>query len=187
MVALLDLWLPILLSAVFVFVISSVLHMVIPIHKADFKSLPGEEVVLADLRKHKVPPGAYMFPQCGSMKDMGSPEMLAKFERGPVGHLVLRPNGMPAIGPALAQWFVYSIVIGVFVAYAASIGLESGAAFMTVFRLTGSVAILGYALGTISESIWKAQSWSVAAKFIFDGTLYGLATGATFAWLWPGA
>ncbi len=187
MVALLDLWLPILLSAVFVFLISSVIHMAIPIHKGDFKQLPGEEGVLADLRKHRIPPGSYMFPMCGSMKDMASPEMLAKYEQGPVGHLVLRPNGAPAIGPALVQWFLYSLLIGVFVAYAASIGLQPGTAFVTVFRLAGSVAILGYALGTISESIWKAQSWTVTAKFLFDGTLYGLATGATFAWLWPGA
>ena len=40
MVPLVDLWLPILLSAVLVFVASSILHMVIPIHRGDFGKLP---------------------------------------------------------------------------------------------------------------------------------------------------
>lgn len=187
MISTFDLWLPILLSAVFVFLISSVIHMAIPIHKGDFQKLPDEEGVLAALRQRRVTPGAYMFPMAGSMKDMASPEMLARYKEGPVGHMVVRPNGPPAIGPALIQWFLYSLLIGVFVAYAAALGLPRGSDSMTVLRLAGSVAILGYGLGTISESIWKGQSWGVAAKFVFDGTLYGLATGATFAWLWPGA
>ena len=45
-----DLWLPILLSAVFVFVASSVLHMVLPIHKGDYKKPPGEDAVLESMR-----------------------------------------------------------------------------------------------------------------------------------------
>lgn len=182
-----DLWLPILLSAVFVFLVSSVIHMVIPIHKGDFKKLPDEVAVLTALRQQRIPPGSYMFPMCESMKEMSSPEMLEKYKQGPVGHMIVRPTGPPAMGAALLQWFLYSLLIGAFVAYTASIGLDQKATFMTVFRMTSAVAILGYALGTISESIWKAQSWSVAAKFVFDGTLYGLTTGATFAWLWPSA
>ncbi len=43
MISLAELWLPILLSAVVVFIVSSILHMVISIHKGDFKKLPGEE------------------------------------------------------------------------------------------------------------------------------------------------
>ena len=185
MVALIDLWLPILLSAVFVFVVSSVIHMLIPIHKNDHKKLPDEGAVLDALRKHRIPPGSYMFPMCGSMKDMASPEMLAKYEQGPVGQLVVHPTGAPAIGPALLQWFLFSIFIGVFVAYITGRGLARGTNFSDVFQLAGSTAILGYAFGDVCQSIWKAQSWSVTAKFIFDGVLYGLATGATFAWLWP--
>ena len=45
-----DLWLPIVLSAVLVFVVSSILHMVIPIHKGDYKKLPGEDQVLESMR-----------------------------------------------------------------------------------------------------------------------------------------
>ena len=52
MVALADLWLPILVSGVVVFVVSSVIHMLIPIHRGDYAKLPGEDAVRAGyLRK----------------------------------------------------------------------------------------------------------------------------------------
>ncbi|MEM7235064.1 MAG: hypothetical protein AAF517_23000, partial [Planctomycetota bacterium] len=91
------------------------------------------------------------------------------------------------MGSSLLYWFFYSIVIGVFVAYAASIGVAKGAEFMLVFRMTSAVAILGYAFSSVTNSIWKGLRWGITAKFLFDGLLYGLATGATFGWLWPAA
>jgi hypothetical protein len=54
-----------------------------------------------------------------------------------------------------------------------------------VFRLTGAAAVLGFSLSYIPDSIWKGLSWGTTLKFAFDGLLYGLATGAVFAWLWP--
>lgn len=57
MVALTALWLPILLSAVLVFIASSILHMVFPIHRRDFKKVPGEDKLLEVLRESKVTPG----------------------------------------------------------------------------------------------------------------------------------
>ena len=56
---------------------------------------------------------------------------------------------------------------------------------MTVFRLTGTAAFLGYALTNVTNSIWKGVSWGVTAKFLFDGLVYALVTAATFGWLWP--
>ena len=71
MVPLAELWLPILLSAAAVFIVSSILHMVIPIHKGDFEKMPGEDKVLETMRSHDLQPGSYMFPCAESMKDMG--------------------------------------------------------------------------------------------------------------------
>lgn len=187
MVSLADLWLPILLSAVFVFVVSSVIHMVLPVHKADYKKLAGEAEVLAAIRAQGIAPGQYMFPCPASMKDMGTPEMQAKFVQGPVGFVTIRPSGVPSIGKSLGQWFVYSIVIGVFVAYVATLALPPSSESMQVFRFTGAVAVLGYALGYVPDSIWKGLSWSITVKFVLDGVAYGLATATAFAWLWPGA
>ena len=43
----LSLWLPILLSAVFVFLLSAVIHMALPWHKNDFKKMPDEDKIRA--------------------------------------------------------------------------------------------------------------------------------------------
>ncbi len=182
-----DLWLPILVAAVFVFIVSSVIHVVIPVHKNDHKKLPGEDPVLASMRDQKVAPGSYMFPFPASMKDCGSPEMLEKFNRGPVGFVTVLPNGPMGMGKSLVQWFIFSILVGVVTAYVASLTLQAGAEFSPVFRITGTVAFIAYGFGVIPDAIWKGQSWATTMKFVFDGLLYGLSTGAAFGWLWPGA
>lgn len=187
MVPLLDLWLPILVAAVLVFVVSSVIHMALPIHKGDMKKLPGEEAVLAAMRGQNVAPGSYMFPCASSMKDMGSPEMLAKMNQGPVGNMNVLPNGPWAMGKSLTQWFLLSVVISACAAYLAGMVLGPGADGKTVFRLTSTAALLGYAFSHAQDSIWKGVAWGISAKFFFDGLLYALATGAAFAWLWPAA
>ncbi len=142
---------------------------------------------LQAMRAQGVRPGTYCFPCPGSMKDMGSPEMAEKYKQGPVGHLVVMPNGPPAIAKNLIQWFVYTLIVGVFVAYIARLGLDRGADYLMVFRVTGTAAILAYGVAYITDSIWKGQSWGTTAKFIFDGVIYGLVTAGTFGWLWPDA
>ncbi len=185
MIALSELWLPILLSAVFVFVASSILHMVLPIHRSDFKKLPGEAEVLEAMRKQRVGRGSYMFPCPASMKEMCTPEMMEKYKAGPVGHVTVLENGPPNMGKSLVLWFLYSLLISVFVAYIGRLALGTDAGYRMVFRVTGTVAVLAYALAGIPDSIWKGQSWSTTMKFVFDGVVYGLVTGGTFGWLWP--
>ena len=187
MVPLLDLWLPIVLSAVFVFVVSSVVHMALPLHKGDFRKLANEEQVLAALRANGVQSGQYMFPCAGSMKEMGTPEMQAKLAQGPVGNMIVLPPGGHSIGRSLVQWFVLSLVLGACSGYVAGIALGPGADLNLVFRIVSTAALLGYAFSHASDSIWKGLSWGVTARFFVDGLLYALTTGATFAWLWPAA
>jgi hypothetical protein len=187
MVPLPDLWLPILLSAVFVFVASSVIHMVLPYHKKDCLQLPGEEQVMAAMRAQGVKPGQYMFPRASSMKEASSPEMVAKLNRGPVGVLTVMPNGPWNMGKSLTQWFVLSLVISASAAYVAGLGLARGAEPMLAFRVTSAAALLGYAVSSAMDSIWKGVSWGITAKFFLDGLIYALVTGGTFAWLWPAA
>ena len=185
MVSLVDLWLPILLSAVFVFIASSVIHMALQIHKGDFAKLPNEDKVLEAMRAQEVAPGCYMFPCAASMKDMGAPEMVEKMNRGPVGFLTVNPNGPIRMGKNLTQWFAFCLVVGCLSGYIASIGIGSGAASMTVFRATATAALLGYGMTNVTDSIWKGVSWTITTKFLFDGIVYALVTGATFVWLWP--
>lgn len=182
-----ELWLPILLASVFVFIVSSVIHMVLKVHKSDYKKLKNEDLILDTFRSHGIQAGQYVFPCADSMKEMGSPEMEAKRKRGPVGWLNILPPGSFNIGKNLMQWFLNCLLISVLVAYLAWHSLQPGASFMAVFRIAGVAAILAYAVGRIDDSIWRGVPWSTTAKFLFDGIVYGLATAATFAWLWPNA
>jgi hypothetical protein len=180
-----DLWLPILASAAAVFVLSSVVHMVLHWHKGDVGKLTGEDEVLEAMRAHDVKPGSYMFPCPDSMKEMGSPEMIAKYDRGPVGFLTVLPSGGLRMGRSLVQWFLFSVLISFFTAYIGNLAIEPGAGFKMVLRITGATATVGYAASAIQDSIWKGQRWGVTGKFLLDGLLYGVATGLVFAWLWP--
>ncbi|MFO1031899.1 MAG: hypothetical protein U1F60_12525 [Planctomycetota bacterium] len=185
MTSLPTLWLPILLSAVFVFVASSLVHMVLQLHKGDYRKLPNEDALLDALRNTGTAPGQYMFPGADSMKEMGTPEMGAKFARGPIGTLIVRPGGSMNMGQALGTWFGFCLLIGVLVAYLT--GLAKGPGADGVFRFASAAAALGYAFSSVPDSIWKGVRWSTTARFVFDGLLYALVTGATFAWLWPAA
>lgn len=183
-----ELWLPILLSAVLVFVVSSIVHMLLPLHKGDYRKLPGEERVLEAMRAEGVTPGTYMLPRPDSMKEMCSPEMVERFERGPVGQLIVVPSAPPAMGKSLLQWFLFSVLVSIFVAYIAWHALGKGDhAYLDVFRVTGATALLAYGIAVIPDSIWKGTSWRITAKFVFDGLLYGLVTAGAFAGFWPGA
>src|SRR5690348_4343204 len=118
MVSLGALWIPIVLSAVIVFVASSILHMVLPYHRSDYKRIPDEEKVLPALRAASLSRGLYVFPFC-SHKEMRSPEAIEKYKQGPVGFLVIYPPGPPAMPKFLGQWFVFLLIVGFFVAYLA--------------------------------------------------------------------
>ena len=178
------LWLPILLSAVFVFITSSVIHMVLPYHRSDYSQLPEEDKILSVLRTVTLKRGLYVFPYC-THKDMKSAAIVEKYKQGPVGFLNVLPSGPPAMPKFLIQWFLYCLLIGFFVAYLAAHTIAAGANYRAVFRVVGTAAFLPYGVGQISNGIWKGQRWSAAAKEIFDGLVYALLTAGTFGWLWP--
>jgi hypothetical protein len=185
MVPILALWLPILLSAVFVFIVSSAIHMALGYHANDFGKLPNEDAVLEALRKLNIPSGQYLMPRAESMKDMKSPEYQEKRKKGPVGILNLWPSAKTGMGPALIQWFVYSIIVGIFAAYVAGRALPVGASYLSVFRFAGVTAFVAYMLGGWQETIWYNRPVSVSLKNTFDGLIYALVTAGTFGWLWP--
>jgi hypothetical protein len=184
MIELTVLWLPILVAAVLVFVVSSITHMVIPLHKGDYAKLPGEAKIMEALRNESVGRGDYMMPFCTG-KSMGSDEMKKKFEQGPTAFITVMPPGMPAMGKSLIQWFVYTLLVGIFVAYISSRTLSAETHYLQVFRVAGAVAFTAYALPSFVPSIWKGQSWGTSFKFVFDGLLYALVTAGAFGWLWP--
>ncbi|MGE5112356.1 MAG: hypothetical protein ACM3JB_15945 [Acidobacteriaceae bacterium] len=184
MVSLAALWLPILLSAVIVFVASSILHMVLPYHKNDYSRLPDEEKVMAALRGMTLPRGLYIFPYC-THQEMKKPEMVEKYKKGPVGHMTIFPSGRINMGKYLGQWFVYCLIVAFFAAYLASRTLIPGTHYLQVFRVVGTAAFMAFGIGTLANGIWKGQPWGMTIKETVDGLIYGLLTAGTFGWLWP--
>lgn len=186
MVSLLSLWLPILLSAVIVFVVSSVIHMLLPYHKTDFGGVEKEDEVQQALRPFKIPPGEYFLPWCADQKSRETPEFKEKLEKGPVLMMTVMENGPPKMAASLVLWFCYSIVVSFFAAYIAGRALGAGAdQYLSVFRFVGASAFAGYSLALLQNSIWYKRSWSATLKSMFDGLIYASLTAGTFGWLWP--
>ena len=185
MTGLLSLWLPILLSAVAVFVVSSVIHMLTGWHASDYPKLADQDKVMDTLRPLGIPPGDYMIPMPSNRQEMASPEFAEKMKKGPVVVMTVIPPGPVSMGRNLVQWFLYSLVVGLFAAYLASRALPVGAGFMPVLRFAGTTAFVGYALGLWQMSIWYHRSWTTTLKANVDGLIYGLLTGAILGWLWP--
>lgn len=185
MVPLLSLLIPIVVSAVFVFIASSVIHMATPFHKGDLKTLPNEDAAMDALRALNIPPGDYAMPMARSMKDMGSPEFAAKMKRGPVALLTVRPVSDPGMGKNLVMWFIYSLVVSMFAGYVAGAALGPGTDYLKVFQVAGSVAFIGYSMSLPQNSIWWSKNWGATTRSMVDGLVYGLLTGGTFGWLWP--
>ena len=185
MVSVISLWIPILLSAVIVFVASSIIHMVLRYHRTDFGTIPNEDEVMDALRKFDIPPGDYVIPCAGSSKEMGSPEFIEKATKGPVGFMTVMESGPPAMGKSLMLWFIYCIVVGITAAYITGRALGPEAHYLAVFRFAGCTAFVGYALALWQNTIWYKRSWSTTLKSTFDGLVYALLTAGTFGWLWP--
>ena len=184
MISFAHLWLPILLAAVIVFVASSILHMVLPYHKSDYKKLPDEDGTRAALRGQNLKPGCYHFPFC-THKEMKTPEAQSKFREGPVGFVTIFPSGPPNMGKYLGMWFVYCVVVGFFTALAVLHTLPFGATYKQVFHGIGLTAFLAYGVAPVVGSIWKGQPWGTTLKEVVDGLIYALLTAGTFGWLWP--
>lgn len=184
MISAFSLWLPIVLSAVFVFIVSSVIHMVLTYHRNDFKGVPGEDDVMDALSTFNIPQGEYFMPHVSDQKQRETEEFKAKVAKGPVAFLTVIPANYK-MGGKLAMWFVYSLLVGLFTAYIAGLALSAGATYMAVFRLTGAVAFSGYALALMQNSIWYGRGWGNTLKSMGDGFVYASLTAGTFAWLWP--
>lgn len=180
-----SLWLPILLSAVGVFIVSSIIHMFIPYHRNDFKKLPDEDATMDALRNFKIPPGDYAVPYAGSTEALKSDEFIAKTKRGPVAFMTVLPTGPHKMGMSMLLWFLYAVVVGFMAAYVAGRTLAPESHYLMVFRIVGATAFIGYSLALLQNSIWYRRNWCATLKSMFDGLVYALVTAGIFGWLWP--
>jgi hypothetical protein len=179
------LWLPILLSAVIVFVASSIVHMALPWHKNDYRKLPEEDKFMEAVRPLAIPPGDYMVPRAGSMAAMKTPEFMEKWKKGPVAMMTVLPNGEINMGKSLVLWFLFSLIISFFSAYVAGRHLPAGTHYLKIFQMVGATTFMGYAMGLWQNSIWYGRSWATTMRSTIDSLIYAMLTAGTFGWLWP--
>lgn len=182
-VALTSLWLPILLSGVVVFIVSSLIWTVVGYHNSDWSELPDENSVSAALKG--TAPGQYHLPYVADNKGKQSEEWQAKFREGPAAMVTVVPHGSLAMGKQLGTWLVYCLAISLMVAYVTSRAVDPGAEYLHVFRIAATVGVLAYAGAAPMGSIWFGHSWGRTVKDLLDGLIYGLATAGIFGWLWP--
>jgi hypothetical protein len=180
-----ELWIPILVSAVLIFVASSLIHMVFKWHNSEYRKLSNEDAVRSAMRAGSPAPGQYVIPHCADMKAMGTPEMQQKFIEGPIAFVTVRPLGPPKMGGALGLWFVYVLGVCAIAAYVAFKVLPEGATFYGVARVVGSLSFLAYVGGSVQMGIWMGKPWSSVAKDALDGIIYAAIAGSIFGCFWP--
>jgi hypothetical protein len=179
-----SLWLPILLSAIAVFIVSALIWNVLQWHNSDWRRLPDEEAARRALKG--APQGEYVVPHAVNNKARQGSEWQEKFKEGPAVMLSVLPHGSMAMRKTLFQWFIYCLIISVLVAYVGSATLQAGTDYLKVFQVTGTAAILAYSGHAGMGAIWFGYTWGRSVKEIVDGVMYGLVTAGIFGWLWPG-
>lgn len=179
-----ELWMPIVLGGLAVFILSALAWTVMPHHKTEWQRLTNEDAVTDALRAGGISPGLYSFPFAADTKEMNTPEFVAKMNRGPVGFLTVAPSGVFKMGPMMAKSLVYNLVVALFVAYVVSHTVAADAEYLTVYRVAGTVTFMAYAFGTVSDSIWFGKPWKSYGLCVVDALVYGLVTGGIFGWLW---
>jgi len=187
MVDVTSLWLPVLASAVLVFIVSSVIHMVTPWHKGDYARAPNEDGVMQALRPFALRPGDYMLPRPSSMDEMRSAAFVEKANLGPRIVMTVLPGGPMSMGKNLIGWFVYLLVVAAMVALLDAIVVQPGEHHHHVFHVTIIAAFLGYAAALWQMVIWYNRSIGTTLRSTIDGVVYALITAAVFSYLWPAA
>ena len=149
--AIVQLWLPVLLAAVFVFVASSLVHMVFKWHNSDYRALANEDAVRAAIAAGTPPPGLYTLPHCGDMKAMQDPAMQAKYREGPVALLTVMANGMPNMGRILGCWFLLNLLVAAVAAVLALHAVHPADMSMACRAgcVGGAVTFMSYGIGSV--------------------------------------
>lgn len=205
------LWLPIVVSGVAVWIVSAIGWMAIGHHKRDRDAIPGgaagEQDFMDTITRLNIRPGNYGFPDFCQADNLPPKEKRAAqkalYDKHPQG--LLRVWGPTNMGANMLLTLVFYFVTSAFIAYlgwaalphhaaaapaAATIpGAETVAAgssmFWKVFQVLGVAGILAYCFAGFPNDLWFQKKRRAMAMDWLDGVIFGLVTGAIFAWLWP--
>jgi hypothetical protein len=180
---LISLWIPILLAAVAVFVVSFVCWMVLPLHKHDFTPMADDGPLRSAVRGVGLKPGRYMFPFARDAASRKSKEFMAKYEEGPTGIItIFRPMNM---GVNMLLTFAVFLAATFLIGYLLSITLQRGNDFWRVFQVATTIGVLTYSFSQVPYQIWYQATRANKIACFVEGVVYGITTGLVFALLWP--
>jgi hypothetical protein len=185
---LLPLWLPILLSAGAVWIVSTIFGMPFLHHKNDWIGLPSaeEDAFMDAVRRIGIKPGNYLFPDFRDPKTMKSEKVEKALKDGPVGHLSVWRVPL-TMGDKLAGTLVVYLVVSTLIAYLTRVAIPGVAPFAKVFQVAGTAGVLAYSFSFVPSALWFGASKRTIVVSVLDGVVYGVITGGVFAWRWPHA
>jgi hypothetical protein len=178
-----QLWLPTLVSAALVFVLSAASHMVLPWRRNEWGRITDAGPLQAALRDRA--PGQYLFPAAPDPRQQLSKESVERWAQGPSGWVTIARPGPMRMGRSLALSFVVFLLVALAEAYLAAKILGPAPRHRHVFRLVGAVGFLSFGTATVFHSIWYHRPWRAYAADLLDALLFGVAMGVVFALLWP--
>lgn len=181
----LQLWLPIVVSAAFVFIASAAIWMATPMHKNDYKNLGDkEDAVLSVLKNEKLAPGIYCVPWMMCEKGADQKAATERYNAGPWATLAVSAS-KPSFPMSLILWFINCLLISAMVGYITFHTLPNNPHYLKVFQAAGTAATLAYCGYLLPLAAWHSVPMKqLPAKFI-DGMIYACVTAGTFGWLWP--
>jgi hypothetical protein len=183
-----SLLLPILVSAVAVFIVSSILHMALPWHHGDWKKLPDEGAIQDELRAHNIPPGNYMLPAPEAGAGMKDETWKKRVNAGPNATIILRHAGFPNMGKLLGTWFLHLLVVSALCAFNVAHAAGPGPGNThRIFHFVALPAFLAYSLALWQDQVWYGKSTATTIRNTIDGLIYALVTAGVFMWMWPKA
>jgi len=170
MVPLIDLIWPVLLATGAVFLVNSALGMLLP-NRA--KVVQGRDAVLAGIQELAPSPGEYVLPAYGSVSLRDPPTYRLTVASGET--IASRLEGRAA----------YHLAVSILIAYLAGLALLPGTDFNPAFRLTASVAFLGYGSASLHGWLSERRPWRLVWRPACKALVYSLVAGSIFAGLWP--
>lgn len=174
--------LPIILSAIALFVASFVSWMVVRLHKDDWRKLEKEDEFFAKVQELKPAVGSYNFPHC-TPENMKDSAMQEKLNQGPCGVMTIFPPGQ-SMGRNLGLTFAHYLGVSFCIGYLATLAFERGAAFGDVFRFVATAGLIAFLAGIIGHAIWFRIR---IIGHLIESIVYALIMGVIFAALWPGS
>ena len=181
-----SLWFSVLLSAVVVNFVSMTIAGPGLHHRNDYINLPtaDEDALMGIFRSLGIKPGNYVIPDIRSSAPADPEKVKKALEQGPVAHLTLwrTPFNM---GKRMLATLALHIVVSALIAYLAALALPNPAPYAKVFRLVATAGVLAYSFAFVPFCIWDGTYIRSTVFRILDGIVYGLITGAIFAWRWP--